>query len=244
MTQYINLLNPAFRRRRELVSLPSLAVALVAVAAALAGTGFLAQQRADRLQREVARVDAQLRAEQERAVALGRASTEAKPDAKLIAEIEATRVALHDRQAALVEIAGGALGDTSGFSEQFRSFSRQAVTGLWLTGFTLSGAGREIQIQGRALQAEMVPAYIRRLGSEPVFRGQVFDSLRIEEGKADLHARPAPRSATGAAAAPATGAARVPYVEFRLVSSPDAVGKPDNVAMGFPPPQAVEAARR
>lgn len=213
--RYINLVNPEFRKRREPLSLLTLAVALGAVIVVLAGGHYFARQRADGIGRQLADVESKLRAERDKVVAAGKVLA-AKPDPKLTAEVEATRAALQARQAALAELAGGALGDTEGFGEQFRAFARQSVSGLWLTGFTLSGAGREILIQGRALSPELIPAYIRRMSSEAAFRGKSFASLSIEEGKADAAPRPAPSPPAGAAP---SAAARVPYVEFRLVST-------------------------
>lgn len=209
MTQYINLLNPALRPRREWLSLGTLAIALGAVLLVLAAAHLLVKGRADEAQRQASLAEAALQADQAKLVASAGALAAAKPDPRLAAELESLRLALHAREGALEELASGSLGDTSGFSEQFRAFARQASPGLWLTGFTLAGAGSEILIQGRALKAEQVPAYIQRLKDEPVFRGKSFASLQIEEGRSE--------EKPGAAASRATAPA--PFVEFRMMSS-------------------------
>lgn len=213
MTQYINLLNPALRRRREWLSLGTLAVSLASIVLVLAGAHAFVRNRAETLQREVTLAQAQLQADQAKLVASAGAFAAAKPDPRLVEELETARVALHARESALAELASGSLGDTSGFSEQFRAFARQSASGLWLTGFTLSGAGNEILIQGRALRADLVPAYLRRLKDEPVFRGKSFAAMSIEEGRAE------DRGKATAAARPAPAADAAPFVEFRLMSS-------------------------
>jgi len=239
--RYINLVNPEFRKRREPLSLLTLAVAIGAAIVVLAGGHYFASQRADGIQRQLADVESQVRAERDKVLAAGKVLA-AKPDPKLVAEVEATRAALQARQAALAELAGGALGDTEGFSEQFQAFARQSQSGLWLTGFTLSGAGREILIQGRALSPELIPAYIRRLGNEPAFRGKSFASLSIEEGKAEAAARPAPSPPAGTAP---SSVARVPFVEFRLVSTAtETAGTPDRAGIDIPALRGIVEGKR
>ena len=87
------------------------------------------------------------------------------------------------------------------------SSSRQNVSGLWLTGVTIGGAGNDIGVQGRAMQATLIPNYIARLTAERVMHGKTFASLDI--GRPDATAASAP------AAAPAPS----PFVEFSLQST-------------------------
>lgn len=74
----------------------------------------------------------------------------------------------------------GALGNTSGYSEYLRAFSRQALPGLWLTGFSVAGDTGQISLAGGALTPELVPAYIKKLGSESVMQGKTFANLQIQ----------------------------------------------------------------
>jgi hypothetical protein len=212
VTQYINLFNPAFQPRRELLSAATLAATLAAVCAVIAAGHFVAKHRVDALQPQVAESEAQLVAERAKLAAIGVASA-AGPDAATVAEIEKLRTALQARESALAELASGSLGDTTGFSGQFRAFARQTMPGVWLTAFRVSGAGRDIVIEGRSLAAEHVPTYIRRLNAEPVFKGKAFASLVIEEGKSV-----APPAAPNVASRP-VAKVPAPYVEFRLVST-------------------------
>lgn len=207
MTQYINLLNPALRPRREALSANTLAAVLVAVFIAIAGMHVFFKQRADALQAEAKQLSAQSQAEQEALAAAEKAAAASKPDAQLAAALEAARTELRVREAAMKALAGGALGNTEGFSELFRALARQSMNGLWLTGFTLSGAGEDMLIQGRTLNAELVPAYIRRLNAEPAFQGRSFASLKIEQ------VPEAPAQGAQPADRPA------PYMEFQLTAA-------------------------
>jgi Fimbrial assembly protein (PilN) len=221
---YINLVNPAFRPKRELLTTASLAATLCAISLVLVAGHYFAKGRADRVQGPLAVMHAQLSADQERLAVAGRAVAAATLNPKLLAEIASTRETLRVLDASMAEVASGALGDTAGFSEQFRAFARQSADGLWITGFTLSGAGKDIILNGRALSAEAVPAYIRRLNDEPAFRGKSFDVLKIAEGKPDEAAKsPPPKPPMAPQRAPASA---TPYVEFQLVSSAEIAAKP------------------
>jgi hypothetical protein len=92
-----------------------------------------------------------------------------------------------------------------------RAFSRQILNGVWLTGFSIHGAGSEIGLQGRAMQPELVPAYISRLKREPVMQGKSFATLEMQLPLADQAGK----------GDPATARQRVPagYIEFSLQSS-------------------------
>jgi hypothetical protein len=120
---------------------------------------------------------------------------------------------------ALREVSGvlqrGELGNTRGYAEYFRALARQHVEGLWLTGITIHGAGNEIGVRGRALDAQAVPGYLTRLTREPVLQGKGFGSLQISEGA---------KAAVPGAQAPAEPAAPqvAPYVEFSLQSNSEA----------------------
>lgn len=235
MTQYINLVNPALRKRREPFSARVLAAALGALFVMLAGAHIYAKLRADAKQAELQQLQAQLKTEQERLGGAEKAVAEAKPDVRLRAEIESLREALKARQAAMAVLAQGALGDTEGFSGQFRAFARQSMEGLWLTGFALSGAGRDMHIQGRALSAEKVPVYIRRLNSEAVFQGKSFAALAIEEGK--------PVEA-GSTTDPSRKPVLPTFLEFQLVSSPERAAKLGKAAEDVPALRGLGEGRR
>jgi hypothetical protein len=143
-----------------------------------------------------------------------------------LAQAEAERKALQDAQAVLN---GGALGNTAGYAEYFRALSRQNVGGLWLTGVTITGAGNDIGVQGRAMQPTLIPNYIARLTGERVMHGKTFASLDI--GRPDVQQPAAAAAASVAsaaapaapAAAPISGAA--PFVEFSLQSTAQETAK-------------------
>jgi hypothetical protein len=92
---------------------------------------------------------------------------------------EATR-ALREKQLVLSLVQGSTLGGTQGFSGHLISLARRDTDGLWLTHIRLSGLGGKTQLEGKALRAELVPAYLQSLAEEPPFATQRFHQLQIE----------------------------------------------------------------
>jgi hypothetical protein len=105
----------------------------------------------------------------------------------------------------------GALGNTSGYSEYMRAFSRQVVQGLWLTGFKVTGDAAQITLSGGVINPESLPAYIQRLGRERIMQGKTFSTLKMQQTKVDESMGTAQSSAS----------AGRHYVAFTLYSSPD-----------------------
>ncbi len=77
-------------------------------------------------------------------------------------------------------VRGSTLGDSRGFSRYLRSLARQDTDGLWLTHISLSALGNKTQLQGQALRAELVPAYLQSLAEEPPFAEQRFHQFQID----------------------------------------------------------------
>ena len=48
-----------------------------------------------------------------------------------------------------IGLKSGGIGNTKGYSEYFRAFARQSVSGLWLTGFDINGDGAQMTLQVR-----------------------------------------------------------------------------------------------
>ena len=217
MSQQINLFNPIFLKQKKIFTALSMAEALGVIIAGALLLNWYAANNVDELEQLANEGKATLAKREQQLIRANAQFAPRAPDAVLQADLndaEAELKALRDVSAVLQ---GGALGNTSGYAEYFRAFSRQNVNGLWLTGVTISGAGTDIGVQGRAMQATLIPNYIARLTGERVMHGKAFASLDI--GRPD-----APPSQAAAAPAPADTApvapAAVSFVEFSLQSTP------------------------
>jgi hypothetical protein len=201
VSQQINLFNPIFLKQKKVFTAVAMARALALLLAGVALLAFYASENVATLEREAA-LGRQLLAEREQR--LVKVKAEFSPRARSAA-LEAELGEAETRLKALHQVASvlgrGELGNTTGFAEHFKALARQNIAGVWLTGVSIAGAGSELGVQGRALDAALVPVYLGRLTREQVMRGKAFGSLKIGQPAA------------------AKDAAAPPFVEFSLEST-------------------------
>ena len=213
MIREINLYNPALAPKVELFSGAAVLFALAGVLtlSLLAWTGA-GMQAAGAALRESAQAT-QLAQAQAEVTRLAQQAAQRKPDAAVREDLARIDALLAARNQVMATLDSGALGDTGGVSEYFRAFARQTTGGLWLTGFSIAGAGSQIVIQGRTLDAALVPGFLARLRDEDALRGHSFESLSVYQPPA------APGSQDKPAASADKPAAPPDYLEFRLATS-------------------------
>lgn len=208
MSQQINLLLPALRPRRNWLALPVVLGLALAGVAAVGAVAAWERYQVHTLSQHQLQADTEIRALQQQIQAFGQTLASRKPNAALVAEIDRLNEFLQQREAALRLVEAGQLpAGAAGHSSLMRGFARQALDGVWLTGFSF--AGDEAEIHGRLTDPSLLPQYIRRLNGEPVFQGRRFATLDMKEGGA---------GGTGAAPGAAPAAAAPRYTDFTLHS--------------------------
>ena len=225
LARQINLYDPSLLRKRELLSLGNLAAAGAALAVAVGVAGSWARQDLPALQAQVAAGEAQVKTMRDQIATLGQQVSGRKPDPRIEQELGASRLLLEMRAQVLDVLKRGLGPDADSYAEYLRGLARQAVPGLWLTGFSFDATNGGVEIEGRTVDPALLPEYIRRLNKERAFQGRAFSALKLNEGKAE----PVP----GAPAAPVPAAQPVvtkpPYHEFKLIPErvgADKAGKP------------------
>lgn len=217
MSQQINLLAPVSQKRFSFTSATAMSYGIgVAVALALL-VAVYEDYRLRSIEAEARAVAASLK---EAAVAEQKVSGEQvprKPNAELEARLRELTVQLEARQEIIDALKSGAVGTTGGFSEYMRVFSRQSLEGLWLTSFDIAAGGNELTMAGRALSADLVPAYLQRLNREPPMQGRQFASMVINQSFPTREPATAPQQ--GKQAKEPVGRPRPPpHVEFVISS--------------------------
>lgn len=207
MSQQINLFNPIFLKQRKYFSLLTMLQALGLIvlgslffyAYALYQVGQLRQQSEESTRR--------FNAEQAR---LARYTAEFSPqqaNQTLQVEVQRLENALAEQTRMVETLKSGSVGNTTGYSQYMRAFSRQVVQGLWLTGFKVTGDAAQISLSGGVLNPESLPIYIQRLGREQAMQGKSFSTLQMQQTKID----PGKDSKSATAR----------YVEFTMYSTPE-----------------------
>ena len=207
MSQQINLYNPIFLKQEKHFSAGTMVQALGIVMLGALGVCAFAWHQVSGIQRLAEDSERSLKTQREQLVQLGTQLSGKGRSRAIELEIERSRNQLRERRALLASLQGGEQGGTEGFSGYFAAFARSTTKGVWLTGFSLSGNGNELSLRGRALHADMLPAYLDALSKEQIMRGR-----QVVELKLSGHTEPA-ASAAGKANPP-PGPAQ--YVEFSL----------------------------
>lgn len=204
MPQHINLLDASLQRRRETLGSTTGVVAVlvtfgVSVALAMGLQSFSAKS-----QTQSAALEQDLAALQARVAALG-----APAPSRQAVELARLRAVDAGQRRLRAALDSGQAGSMHGYSEYFLALSRQTQGTLWLTGFTVAGDGRSLEIGGRMTDPRQLPGYLRRLNGEPLFKGREFAQLSLK---------------TVDPVAPSAGNAA--YTEFALRSTPTAPEAP------------------
>ncbi len=203
MSQQINLFNPIFLKQKKYFSAATLAQALGLIFLGCILLAAYASYQVSMLKKESENTSAQLSAQRVQLAKVSAAFASHQKNQTLENDVLKADAEVKSMQQIFDVLQKGELGNTKGYAEYMRAFSRQIVNGVWLTGFSIYGAGNEIGLQGRASQASLVPAYLTRLKREPILHGKSFAMLDMQ----------IPASGPDEKSAP------VSYLEFRLLSS-------------------------
>lgn len=178
MSQQINLYNPLFLKHEKQFSVRTMLQGLAAVMLGLLVLTVFAVMQTQSVERLNRQYSEQVAAQREQFVAIARRAPQTKSQA-LESEVARLEAEVRARRELLASLGSGELGNVAGFSDFMAAFGRQAMPGLWLTGFTIADAGNELNLRGRALRPELVPAYLRKLSDEPVMRGRSVTEMRL-----------------------------------------------------------------
>lgn len=213
MSQQINLFNPIFMKQRKYFSLLTMLQALgMIIAGSLIFYGYAIYQ-VDQLKLQSEENTKRFNSEQMRLARSVEEFSPQKSSQSLQDDVQHLERQTAVQNEIIETLKSGAVGNTTGYSEYMRAFSRQLVQGLWLTGFKVSGDASQISLSGGVLDPESLPAYIQRLGRERIMKGKTFSTLIMQQPKVD--------QGTGQKVV----SAAAPYVEFTLFSSPEGEAK-------------------
>ena len=121
----------------------------------------------------------QLKSELERLKVYGASDSPAERVKALAERKKALEDTLASQGQALQALKEGSFGRNEGYSGMLRALARVSVEGVWLTRVEFSEGSGELSLAGRALRADLVPAYLARLRAEPSLRKQEFARLEV-----------------------------------------------------------------
>lgn len=201
MSQQINLYNDGVRKTGNTFSVPNMLQGLGAILFCIMLFYAYSEYQNRQLQEQLDEAKKSLISEQARLANLTADYSRQRSGLTLDQELKKVAAEATAQREIINALKSGVIGNTRGYSDYMQAFARQALNGLWLTGFSIDGDATQMSISGAALSPEMVPGYILRLNNEKVMRGKTFSSLQMQLPKEDT-GKPASR----------------PYLEFILQS--------------------------
>lgn len=161
MSQQINLLprspaSPAISAKRSLLLLSLWLLCMLAY-------GEWQKMQADQLQQMVLSTEQNLQRQQAVVQSLQRRLGE--PLGNLATQIAALEPQTRVSKDILQRLKNGELGSINGYGEQLEALATISHPGIWLTSIIISNAGRNVFIEGRALQKNKVLHYARQLNN-------------------------------------------------------------------------------
>jgi len=213
MRQQINLYQPVAEVGGGPFSASTAVVVGSAVGACLLAVWGYGLWRVAHLERAVQSLQQQNRSQDDTLAALGAARAAGLSPDKVQARVAELNTELATRTRALELLRGGAVGQVAGFSARLSALAHRPIPGLWVDHVVLSGITGAMNVDGGAVDPDLVPRYLRGLAAEHALAGARFDEFVIERpqrepaGSAAAKAAPAPagfkfRAESGALRAP------------------------------------------
>jgi hypothetical protein len=184
VSQQINLFNPAFRKQRVYFAAVAMLQALGLISVGMALLYAYASYQVHQLSRQSAETASRFAAERGRLERYMAEYLPQKSTQNLTEELHRLESQAAAQQSVIATLKSGAIANTAGYSEYLRAFARQAVPGLWLTGFDIEGDGAQISLSGGVLNPGLVPVYVQRLSHEKVMQGKTFAALQMQRPQA------------------------------------------------------------
>jgi Fimbrial assembly protein (PilN) len=223
MSQEINLLNTALIKQKDFLNAFNIAITLGLLSAMMMGYFGYAKKELSDLTIERSQIAEQLSAMDLQLKQATLMHTPHAPNKALLVEMSQLEQKEKMQQHILQIVKQSSASPEKGYAALMRAFAKQSIDGLWLTGFSFDNASEQLNINGRTLQANLVPEYISRLGHEPALKGKLFSALNMRLPKAEENKTATPQINNGAASSPSTTEALQapppPYIEFALQSS-------------------------
>jgi Tfp pilus assembly protein PilN len=180
MSGQINLFNPIFLKTKKVFSAIALIQAFGLVLFGAILVLMYATYQSKELNKNADIVTAQLRTAEAQVAKLRAMAVPPGANVALENSLAKLEADIKNRNKIATILQKSDFGNTKGYSAYMVAFARQIPSGVWLTGFNITGGGNEIALQGRSLKPELVPSYVSQLKLEAIMQGKSFSALQMQ----------------------------------------------------------------
>lgn len=175
--QQINLYQAGLQEKKTRLSSRRLLMAVALAGGLMLGLGLMYTLQVQQLETKLATVQTAQAAKMAK-LKIFQVQLQARhKDRQLQTRVDSLMLEISNRRKIMKVLGEQRFGNIEGFSEHISALARQRIAGLWLTEVRISQGGASLGMKGQALKAELLPRYLQRLSTEPVFAGKTFETL-------------------------------------------------------------------
>jgi Tfp pilus assembly protein PilN len=185
MSQQINLLNTTLIKQKDFLNPNNIVLTLGVFLALMLGYYSYAQKQLSLLTTQRSQIAQELIVTQATLQQTALLHTPHDMNKALLDQIAQLEQKETMQQQVLQTVNQSSATPEKGYAALMRAFAKQSLDGVWLTSFSIDSQSEQLNINGRALQGDLVPEYISRLGNEPALKGKLFSALNMRLPKTD-----------------------------------------------------------
>ena len=179
MNQQINLYQAHFREDKGSFSARTLLHGTAAVVSTLLAIAAFHGWQILLIQRQVASLEHQISLLKLQSSDMEHRLTAGHADPALTEKVKEMEVQLNSEQRLKAVLNDDLFDGGQGYSRYLIALARQHIKGLWLTGITLTGAGRNLSLSGKTVEPDLVPRYLQNLSRETLLQGMEFRVFQL-----------------------------------------------------------------
>jgi MSHA biogenesis protein MshI len=108
-----------------------------------------------------------------------RVAVTASPPTPIVRELEGLRQKEAQQRQMQDALQGSMAFVSQGYSSYLMALGRQAQASVWITSMSVHGDGRDLVLVGRTTDPASLPAYLKRLSQEELFKGRRFAQFDV-----------------------------------------------------------------
>lgn len=182
--QQVNLYQPILRKEEKVFSARTLMIGNLLILTGLVLLFLYSLVLSDRMRSQLQHVQTQRDTQVKDLATLSARYPAKSKDSSIQLRIAQARQELQHKQKLFTTVGKLGIDTQQNYSTQLSALARQDVPQLWLHRITLQ-QGRNLALQGSALQAAEIPRYLQRLANEKIFSGIDFHSAVIQRVSAE-----------------------------------------------------------
>ena len=185
MKQQINLYQPMFRKQEKVFSAVTMLQIIVFFTVILIGIYAYSFSQLQPFHAELDKTLKQFDKLSKQIEIIAQALPRRAESKLIVNEIARLTKELQHRQKVKDALSKGSFGSTDGFSGYFEALAKGHIGGIWLTGIHIAQGGALLSFNGKSIDPELIPVYLKRLSKEPVFNNRAFNILEMQRAEAE-----------------------------------------------------------